>query len=288
MNMSKHRRWLVGSVLACLSVIGLGGCVSQQEYDRLVDTNRSLKATNSDLQAQLDDRNRLISSLRGETGSASDSITGLTGENATLRQQLAAAQARIRQFEDDLASMSMTRLDPVTDSALRDLANRYPGLVSYDADRGMLRFASDLTFDSGSAVVRASAGDSLRALAGILNSSDAMNYDARIVGHTDSQRVSAATAQRHATNMHLSAHRAIAVRDALIGLGVTPGRMEAAGWGEFRPAVPNTASGNTPENRRVEIYIVRGSGGARSLGAPSGGSIELDRDRGAGGFEAVK
>jgi flagellar motor protein MotB len=284
-----QRRWLVWTLGACLTVVGLGGCVSQQEYDRLVDTNRSLKATNADLQAQLDDRNRLIGTLRGETGSASDSIAGLSDANAALRAQLAAAQDQIRRFEDDLASMSMSRLDPVTDSALRDLANRYPGLVTYDPDRGMLRFASDLTFDSGSAVVRASAGDSLRALAGILNSSDAMGYDARIVGHTDSQRISAATAQRHPTNMHLSAHRAIAVRDALIGLGVAAGRMEAAGWGEYRPAVANTSTGNTPENRRVEIYMVRGSGGNVGAGAPaSSGSIELDRDAGSGGFEPVK
>lgn len=288
MNLTARRCRMVLVLAACSSALGLGGCVSQREYDRLVDTNRSLTATNADLMAQLDDRNRLISALRGESGSASDSIAGLSDANNALRAQLAAAQERIRQFEDDLASMSLTRLDPVTDSALRQLADRYPGLVSYDSDRGMLRFASDLTFDSGSAVVRSEANDSLRALAGILNSADAMNYDARVVGHTDSQRISATTAQRHPTNMHLSAHRAIAVRDALISLGVAPGRMEAAGWGEFRPAVPNTPTGNTPQNRRVEIYIVRGSGGGGAMAAPASGGIELDRQQGTGGFEAVK
>ena len=32
-------------------------------------------------------------------------------------------------------------------------------------------------------------------------------------------------------------------------------RLLVAGWGESHPAVPNSASGNTPQNRRVEIYF---------------------------------
>jgi hypothetical protein len=36
--------------------------------------------------------------------------------------------------------------------------------------------------------------------------------------------------------------------------------MMAAGWGEYRPAVTNTPSGNTPQNRRVEIFLVKSAG----------------------------
>jgi hypothetical protein len=86
-------------------------------------------------------------------------------------------------------------------------------------------------------------------------------YEVNIVGHTDSQRISDATARRHPTNMHLSCHRAISVRSVLASMGVPAGRMEAAGWGEFRPMVANTSSGNTPQNRRVEIYLSLPKGG---------------------------
>ncbi len=278
-------RTIAAGLGGCLIAAGLGGCVNQQEYDRLVDTNRSLSATNADLQAQIDDCNRLVSTLRGQTGSASDTIVSLQQANDALKRQLADTQAKLSQFENDLAGMSFARLDPVTDKALRDLAARYPGLVSYDADRGMLRFASDLTFDSGSAVVRPDAAESLRALAQILNSPDAMPYDVRIVGHTDTQAISSRTAAQHPTNMHLSVHRAISVRDELRGLGVQSDRMEAAGWGEFRPAVPNAANGNTPRNRRVEIYLVRG--GPRGYSG-SEGSVPVDNARGAGAFEPIK
>lgn len=278
----------IAAGLTCLIVGGLGGCVSQQEYDRLVDTNRSLSATNADLQAQVDDCNRLVSTLRGQTGSASDTIVSLQQANDVLKRQLAETQAKLAQFESDLAGMSFARLDPVTDKALRDLAARYPGLVSYDADRGMLRFASDLTFDSGSAVVRPDAAESLRALAQILNSPDAMPYDVRIVGHTDTQPISSRTAAQHPTNMHLSVHRAISVRDELRGLGVQSDRMEAAGWGEFRPSVPNTATGNTPQNRRVEIYLVRAGSRGFTGSAASERAAPVDRARGAEAFEPIK
>ena len=128
----------------------------------------------------------------------------------------------------------------------------------------MLRFASDLTFDSGSDIVKDQAKQALSALGNILKSSAASPYEVFIVGHTDSQRISGGTAQRHPTNMHLSCHRAIAVRSALAGMGVPADKMFAAGWGENRPAVPNTGNGNTPANRRVEIFLTRST--ASSMG----------------------
>jgi len=282
------RRGIVVAVGACMLAGVLGGCVNQQEYDRLVETNRSLSATNSDLQAQLDDCNRLVGTLRGQTGSASDTIVSLQQANDDLRRQLADVQAQYEQLESEMASMPLTRLDPVTDRALRDLAAKNPGLLSYDPDRGMLRFSSDLTFDSGSAVVRAEAAETLRALAGILNSAEAAPYDVRIVGHTDSQPISANTAKRHPTNMHLSVHRAIAVREELRKLGVSAARMEAAGWGEFRPAVPNAPDGNTPRNRRVEVFLVRGAAASAGAESPGTGSVPVDRARGTGGIEPIK
>jgi len=59
---------------------------------------------------------------------------------------------------------------------------------------------------------------------------------------------------------------------------VPPDKMMVAGWGEFRPAVPNSGpKGNTPQNRRVEIYLTRST--ATSLGGeaePAGGAAKPD------------
>lgn len=245
---------MVGMTVLALGM-GLGGCnarsgelmeTTRALQDRnvaLTQENESLQSANSSLQSAVTDRDALIQRMRAE-------MATFTGSNADLLAQLTALDERIR-------SMKFGQLDPTTDAALRALAAQYPDLVVYDSERGMIRFTSDLTFGSGSADVTAAGRQSLQALAQILQAPAAAGYDIRIVGHTDSQKISAGTAQRHPTNMHLSAHRAISVFNELRGMGVSAERAEVAGRGEYMPAVPNSPTGNTPANRRVEIFVVR-------------------------------
>ncbi len=240
-----------------LAVAGLTtGCVSQQEYDKLWETNRSLTNRNSTLQAELDGSNASYNQLQGSSGDAQSVINQLTNDNQSLRNQLASSQNAYGRLEDRLSSLQMVSIDPATDRALTNLAEQYPDLIIYDADHGMLRFASDLTFGSGSDAVQASAMDSLKTLAKVLNAGAATSYDIQIVGHTDNQKISSGTAKRHPSNMHLAAHRAISVRKVLGNAGVDWNRMEAAGWGEHRPIVGNNVGKGTSANRRVEIFLV--------------------------------
>ncbi len=252
---------------------GLTGCVSQGEYDKLWETNRSLTDQLQQTQASLQACQAQNAALSGSAGGASGVIANLTDENNRLRDQLNQAMQSMRDLEGRLGGLELGRLDPTTDRALANLARQYPDLIVYDADRGMLRFSSDLTFASGSDQVQPAGADALGRLATVLSSNEAAGYDIVIVGHTDSQRISSATAQRHPTNMHLSAHRAISVRRVLADRGVAPERLQAAGWGEHRPAVPNNPNAGTAENRRVEIYLVpstwRGPSGSAAAPAPA-------------------
>lgn len=70
-----------------------------------------------------------------------------------------------------------------------------------------------------------------------------------IQGHTDDTGAS-----EH--NARLSDARAKAVRDALIRDGVEPERLQANGYGEDKPLVPNTTAANRTTNRRVQLMIV--------------------------------
>ncbi len=56
-------------------------------------------------------------------------------------------------------------------------------------------------------------------------------------------------------NQTLSENRAMAVYDYLVDHGVSPSSLSTIGYGEDRPAVPNTSAANKALNRRVEFVV---------------------------------
>lgn len=263
------------ALLAAGTIMSLGGCAGT-EVDEMYTTNVSLTERNQSLLSEverLENENELLQDQRSRsTGTMSE----LRSANADLRSQVDETNATMRDFEGRLANIPLAPLDMDTDRALQQLAAQNPDLISYDPNRGMLRFASDLTFGSGSDQVQDGARSSLESLANVLTSGSASKYEIHIVGHTDSQAISSGTAQRHPTNMHLACHRAISVRRVLVGLGVPADRMQSAGWGEHRPVVANTAKGNTPQNRRVELFLTRSTVAFGAVDESQG--FEADRE----------
>jgi len=288
--MINARRLLVSRaplLLAGLSGATMVGCgTTQGQYDQALDTIRSLESRNAELQSDLQQQEALIANMRGNASGADAAAGDLRSENQRLRSELQGALRQIEDFERQLSNISMGGLDRQTDAALSELARRYPDLISYDSARGMLRFASDFTFGSGSAELSAQAEQGLTALADVLKTPAAQAYDTIVVGHTDSQRPGANTRQRFGSNRGLSVARSISVVNALGSRGVPGAKMQAAGWGEYRPQVPNTASGNTPANRRVEIFLVPTTAdiilqGGSTEGGNAGG-VGIDRQGPAG------
>lgn len=269
---------LLPAVVLALLGSGLGGCASDPERERLFEANRVLTARVQELRSELDECQATNQALMGSGDATTQAIARLQSQNSDLQRLVDEQQRTIREFEGRLAGIDVGGLDPVTDSALRRLAAQYPGLMSYDSARGMIRLASDLTFDSGSDVVKDQARASLQQLAGILTGSAASGYDMQVVGHTDNQPISnPQTAARFPTNMHLSVGRAISVRRELTTMGVPAGRVQAAGWGEHRPVVANNPSGGTAQNRRVEIFLLEGGSFSGTTDMAPAGSVGIER-----------
>jgi len=273
-----------GARVACLMAgvatmgLGLTGCIGQSEYDRLAELNRSLTARNAELQRERDECRSSLDLMRGNIGSSAGTLEDLRRQNIDLRSQLDKAMADYRSMGDRLSGMQFGPLDAATDEALKALVGQYPGLMTYDAARGMIRFNADLTFDSGSDVVRPQAKEALQKLSQILNSPSAGQYDVIVEGHTDSQRISrAATLSEHKTNRRLSTNRANSVINEIGNMGVNQQRLMAAGWGEFRPSIPNAPGGNTPQNRRVEIYLAKWQGAGAPMGDAGGAEMGGNR-----------
>jgi chemotaxis protein MotB len=259
-NMIRTGRGKVAALAIGLAALasGLGGCNSGNQA--LGEANRALQDRNTALTQENESLKNLVGQLNGSLtakerliSEQNSLLNDLRAGNSDLSNKFADLDRRMQ--GNPFGQINVSALDSATDQALKDLANRHSDLLEYDSSRGLLRFKSDLTFGSGSDQLSSSAKSTLAQLAGILNQS-AAGYDCRVVGHTDAQRLSAATRQRHGTNIRLSCDRAISVRNELVASGVMAARFEVGGRGEFDPLVPNTGNGNTPQNRRVEIFLV--------------------------------
>ena len=114
-----------------------------------------------------------------------------------------------------------------------------------------LTFSSPILFDSGSADLKDSAKEVLDPVAASLIK---MENSVIVDGHTDSARM---LGHKFASNRELSIMRAFSVINYLVKRGVPTARIAAFGYGEFRPAAPNTDDANRLKNRRIEIIIMR-------------------------------
>ena len=88
--------------------------------------------------------------------------------------------------------------------------------------------------------------DQLTEVSSVLNAYP--QAQAAFVGHADSKGSAL-------YNQKLSKHRAQAVVNQLIELGVTPTQLDWQGVGESRPVADNNTAEGRAENRRVEIII---------------------------------
>lgn len=263
-------KWMVLCVLA----IAMLGCVSQRRADDLETLYRRSQEQVIDLRSQLEEAQARIKAL--QSAPPTQDADMLARLEACMAERDALAKA-LAQAEESLRSAGRASIALPEDlnQALVGLAESNPNLIEYDAQRGMLRFRSDLTFPSGSTEVTSDARNSLGKLADILKSASASNYETRVVGHTDNVPVSKpATKALHPDNWYLSVHRAISVMNILRTAGVPPVRMAVVGHGEYRPVVSTTGNRGAEANRRVEIYLVPStytgpSGTARAAQQPA-------------------
>ena len=118
-------------------------------------------------------------------------------------------------------------------------------------------FQSEIFFDSGSAELTPEGYSQLDKLATALQELESripkeLNWVLRVDGHTDIRPISTAIFR---SNWELSASRAISVAKYLIGKGVPPHRLAAAGFGEFQPFAPGNTDADYRRNRRIELKL---------------------------------
>jgi outer membrane protein OmpA-like peptidoglycan-associated protein len=112
-----------------------------------------------------------------------------------------------------------------------------------------------IPFDYDKAVIKPEYFDKLDIVAKVLKRDS--KSTAVIEGHADRKAKS-----DKAYNQKLSERRAKAVLNYLVKDGIAANRLKAKGFGFSRPKAPNDPKAGNPINRRVEVYIRKGSAGS--------------------------
>jgi chemotaxis protein MotB len=277
-----HRLGLV--VALGLATLTTGCAVSQEKYNALKLDRDRLAEQLGNAQNQAAVARSEAEALRGQLAMIGQGVNGkdamvlnLTTENAELRKQFDDLN---RKYADAVGRVgSGMALPEALSNELSAFAAQNPDLVSFDAQRGIVKFKSDVTFATGSAELRPQAKEAITRFAQILNSPAAGSYELMVAGHTDNTRVvnPQTISAGHKDNWYLSAHRAISVGQELTRSNVNPQRLAVTGYADQRPVASNASESGKQQNRRVEVLIlpttVRGGGPAPSVaGGGTGGN----------------
>jgi chemotaxis protein MotB len=176
-----------------------------------------------------------------------------TAERSKQQTELATAQARAKQMDQlvtelkaDQQRLAKQKQDLVT------LLQNYGPLVETRAEGNFIVMESDVLFASGKADLNPDAKKALDKVAQYLV--DHPEQGIRIDGHTDAVPIKVSG---WLDNYHLGAMRAHAVMEYLVSKNVAPERMFITGMGPNQPRMkPQSPEQPVAQNRRVEILLV--------------------------------
>lgn len=213
-----------------------------------------LKAAQEDaaaLQKQLDESVLANTGLAAELARLGKSANALSVEKGALAQSLDQAKQRLEELRKAQAAAEKRA------ALFRELALKLKKMVDAGElkivlrdGRMVLQLPNEVLFDSGRTALKSNGKEALATIARALNSLPDRHF--QVAGHTDNVPIQNAN---FASNWELSCGRALVVVRFLIGEGVPPSMLSAAGFGEFDPIANNENVDGRQANRRTEIAL---------------------------------
>jgi len=192
-----------------------------------------------------------LSWLRDAKSRVEKDLSAAHASEQALSVRLAATENRLGKFEEDHAFVESELME------FRRIAGQFESMVdsgsldvSYRRGRMVVELPAQLLFPSGSADLTPEGQAALTEVAEILKGVNGRRF--LVAGHTDSIPVSSA---QFKSNWELSVARALRVTQALIGAGVKPQRLMAAGRSQYEPVASNASERGRKKNRRIEIVL---------------------------------
>ena len=220
------------------------------------------------LASALDEERELSQRAMSQVELLNQQIAALRNQIAALEGALEASEQRDAESGAKIADLGR-RLNVALAQRVQEL-NRYRSdffgrLREILSDRENIRivgdrfvFQSEVLFNSGAAELNPAGAQEMAKLAAALidlgrEIPDDISWVLRVDGHTDNVPLSGTG--RFRDNWELSSARATSVVKFLIGEGVPPNRLVAAGFGEFQPLDEADTDDARSRNRRIELKL---------------------------------
>lgn len=250
----------------------------QQELSELKQQFASKSQQFADVEQQLAQKEQQTLLVQREVDQLKRQLSeAATTEQRYLaaREQLALRQAQNESYEDTVAKLqrqlkaeaaAMQALENSLQQQLLAMNQEKQQLVTKLEDgTTAIQFPESILFASGSARLSADGKRSLAQLTTALNSFP--NYLVSVQGHSDSRSISPPTNQRYPTNWELSGARAATAVRHLIASGINKEQLQAVGYADARPLVPETSAANMQKNRRIEVILIPNSFSTKVMAA---------------------
>jgi chemotaxis protein MotB len=248
---------------------------AQALAEQLEQTQRQLadaRGRAADLEGQVARQGEVLSQAQERAVSAEDEVALLNRQLSALGEQLTRLESALEVAENTV-SRQQVQIEDLGRKLNVALASKVQELQRYRSeffgrlravlgDRRDIRivgdrfvFQSELFFETASAELGepgkrqlTQVADTLRQLAGQIP--EDIDWVLQVEGHTDVRPIST---EEFPSNWELSTARASSIVHFLIGQGIPPQRLAAAGFAQFQPVDPRRTEEAYRRNRRIEF-----------------------------------
>lgn len=204
------------------------------------------------LVSKLDEASQKNEELGGRLDAAGSSLEHLNGKNVALGSELASMQSRLADLRAQQAAiLAREAKQRALLEEFRTMIEAGDLQVEVEGGRVLLVLPNDVLFDKGKTDVKGPGKRVLRDVAKKL--ADKEDLELQVAGHSDQTPIDT---DRFPSNWELSSQRAVEVVHLLEAEGISPERMSAAGYGEYRPAADRRSDEGRAKNRRIEIALI--------------------------------
>ena len=218
--------------------------------EKIGQVNNELVRINDELK----DRNvQLIGKLR-EVEKYKKKVDRINNELEEKNTELTAKLKEVEQYKKEL-EQHRKYIDDL--EGVKSNLEKTVGVLEAKVEDGRLKvsFKGDILFASGDHHLREEGKKLLDKVFPILIKNTRQN-DIFIAGHTDNVPIGPPSKDKYESNWNLSTYRALEVVKYLVGKGMAPRSLTAAGYGEYKPIADNSTDEGKAKNRRVELFLI--------------------------------